>query len=184
MRPLSILGRALKPLGAACACALIAATVAFARTEHAGVIGPSTRVHGMLVVQGSAERSEARLFSDYCDPVVLKPGRRTRQCRRIPQTTRLYVGYGLFAPEAKIERAWRDARWNVWIDGERVDLQAFGWADRTLTKYPPAGNKDVVLREWSVTLVRATAGRHTIRYRNHEFGGALDTTWTFVVRRA
>ena len=137
----------------------------------------------MLVVQGSAQRSDARLFPDYCDPVVLTPGRRTRSCGKVRHTARLYIGYGLFAAEAKIERVWRDARWEMWIDGERVNLQAFGASDRTLTKYPPAGNKDVTLREWNVTLVKATAGRHTIRYRNREAGGTFDTTWTFTVAR-
>ena len=167
-----------------CMGAGIAAAAAVAGTEQADVIGPSTRVNGMLVVQGTAQRSEARLFSDWCDPVVLTPGRRTRSCGRIPRTVRLYVGYGLFAPEAKIERTWQEAHWQMWIDGKRVNLQAFGTSDRTLAKYPPAGNKDVTLREWNVTLVRATAGRHTIRYRNYEAGGTIDTTWTFTVPRA
>jgi hypothetical protein len=69
----------------------------------------------------------------------------------------------------------------MWIDGQRVDLQAFGTADRTLQKYPPAGNIDVVLREWNVTLLRATTGRHTIRYRTREPRGVMDTTWRFTV---
>ena len=147
------------------------------------MIGPSTRVHGMLVVQGSAQRSTARLFPDYCDPVVLTPGRRTRSCRRVGQTARLYIGYGLFAAEAKIDRIWRNANWEMWIDGERVNLQEFGTADRTLAKYPPAGGKDVTLREWNVTLVKPTPGRHTIRYRDREAGGTIDTTWAFTVTR-
>ena len=159
----------------------MSAAVAAAGGDQQATIGPSKRVNGMLVVQGAAQRSQARLFSDWCDPVVLTPGRRTRECGRIPRTARLFVGYGLFAPEATIDRAWKASKWEMWIDNQRVNLQAFGTADRTLVKYPPAGNEDVVLREWSVTLVRATPGRHTIRYRTTEHSGTADTTWKFTV---
>jgi hypothetical protein len=161
--------------------ALILATVAFADSERRAVIEPLTRVSGMLVVQGAAQQSPARLFPDWCDPVVLTPGRRTRSCGRIPRTSRLYIGYGLFESPSRIGRTWNASKWDMWIDGQRVDLQAFGTADRTLPKYPPAGNKDVVLREWNVTLLRPTTGRHTIRYRTREPHGVTDTTWTFTV---
>lgn len=122
-----------------------------------------------------------RLFSDWCDPVVLTPGRRTRGCGRIPYTPRLFVGYGLYDSQAKIQQTWKASKWEMWIDGERVDLQAFGTADRWLLKFGPAGNKDVVLREWNVTLVKPTPGRHTLRYRTREPAGITDTTWTFTV---
>lgn len=156
--------------------------MALAGTDQVATIEPSTRVNGMLVVRGPAKHSEARLFSDWCDPVVLTPGRRTRSCGRIPRTARLYVGYGLFESEAKLERTWKASTWDMWIDGQPVDLLAFGTSDRWLLKFGPAGNKDVVLREWNVTLLDATPGRHTIRYRTRDRAWVIDTTWTFTVR--
>ena len=172
---------ALPVLALGCAVALMSGAVAVAGNEHLATIEPSTRVNGMLVVQGSARRTQARLFSDWCDPVVLTPARRTRSCGRIPRVPRLFVGYGLFDSQAKIERTWKSSKWEMWIDGQRVNLQAFGTADRLLLKYGPAGNKDVVLREWNVTLVDATPGRHTLRYRTREPVGVTDTTWVFTV---
>lgn len=172
---------AISVLALGCACVLVSATVAVAGDAHLATIEPSTRVNGMLVVQGPAHRSQTRLFSDWCDPVVLTPGRRTRSCGRIPRTSRLYIGYGLFESEAKIERTWKASKWDMWIDGQSVDLEAFGTADRWLLKFGPAGNNDVVLREWNVTLIRATPGRHTVRYRTREPVGVTDTTWTFTV---
>ena len=160
---------------------LVAAPVAAPGSVSQGVIEPSTRVKGMLVVQGPAQRTETRLLGLFCDPVVLRPGRRTRACGLIPRTTRLYVGYGSFEPQAKIDAAWKATTWDMWIDGERVDLSAFGTTDRWLVNYPPAGGKDVVLREWSITLIRATPGRHSIRYRARGPDGVTDTTWTFRV---
>jgi hypothetical protein len=164
-----------------CTVALMSAAVAVAGIGNRATIEPWTRVNGMLVVQGPARLTQARLFSDWCDPVVLTPGRRTRNCGRVPRAPRLFVGYGLFDSQAKIERTWKASKWEMWIDGQRVDLQAFGTADRSLLKYGPAGNKDVVLREWNVTLVDATPGRHTLRYRTREPVGVTDTTWTFTI---
>jgi hypothetical protein len=160
---------------------MISVTAASAQTELAAIIEPSTRVKGMLVVQGPAQRTQARLFSDWCDPVVLTPGLRARSCGRVPRVARLYVGYGLFESKARIERTWKASTWDMWIDGQHVDLQAFGTADRWLLKYAPAGGKDVVLREWQVTLVSPTPGRHKIRYRTREPVGVTDTTWKFTV---
>lgn len=171
-------------LALGCAVALMSGAVAVAGNEQLETIQPWTRVNGMLVVQGSAQYSQVRLFSDWCDPVVLTPGRRTRSCGRIPPAPRLFVGYGLFDSPAEIGRSWRASKWEMWIDGQRVNLQAFGTADRWLLKYGPAGNEDVVLREWNVTLVDATPGRHTLRYRWRDPVGVTDTTWLFTVPSA
>lgn len=164
---------------------LVFVTAASASEQRRTIIEPSTRVNGMLVVQGTVDRAEARLFGMYCDPVVLDNGRETRRCQfLIPNTTRLYVGYGSFGPRRAFESDWRKLRWSMWIDGEPVDLGAFGTTDRWLLDYPPAGGRDVLLREWTVTLVRPTPGRHTIRYRRVESQrGTMDTTWAFTVNR-
>ena len=168
---------------AGCICALALAAAAAASEKHEAVLGPWSRVHGMLVVQGRIDRANTALFGLYCEPNILHSGRYARACRRIPSTPRLFVGYGLFAPPATIERTWAASKWEMWIDGERVDLAAFGTSDRTLFSYQGAGGKDVTLREWSVTLVGAKPGRHTIRYRIRDQSGTIDATWTFTVVR-
>jgi hypothetical protein len=167
-----------------CAIALVLAAGADAGVDTSGTIEPRTRVNGMLVVQGSSRQSDTSLFGGYCDPVVLTPGRRSRSCGTLPRWSRLYVGYGLFAPPGSIEKAWKGTSWKLWLDGQPVDLKAFGTSDRVLPKYAPADGKDVVLREWSVVLVRPTPGRHTIRYRSKDSDGVADTTWIFTVRRS
>ena len=158
-----------------------AAAAGIAQSRPA-TIEPRTRANGMLVVQGSSRQSQASLFGAICDPVVLKPGRRTRTCAPVGRVSRLFVGYGLFAPLGQIEREWKAVGWKLWLDGQPVDLDAFGTSDRVLSKYPPADFKDVVLREWSIVLVDPTPGRHTIRYRAGGREGATDTSWVFRVR--
>jgi hypothetical protein len=161
---------------------LLLVSNAGAQAGAAGNIEPRTRVNGMLVVQSSSRRSDTSLFGGYCDPIVLAPGRRSRDCGTIPRWSRLYVGYGLFALPASIERVWKRTAWKLWLDGHSVNLTAFGTSDRVLPKFAPANGKDVVLREWSIVLVGPTPGRHTIRYRTADKDGVQDTTWTFTIR--
>lgn len=148
-------------------------------------VDPGTRVNGMLVVQGLAQDAETALFANlWCDPIVLSRGRRIRTCARIRHVSRLFVGHGIFAPRRTIDRAWKRLTWDMWIDGEHVSLSRFGHTDRWLLNFPPAGGRDVVLREWAILLLRPE-GRHSIRYRTRDPSGALDTdtTWKFFVER-
>ncbi len=162
--------------------ALAIVATATATQRDTANIEPSERVRGMLVVQGTHNRAEGDLFGFLCAPNILKPGRYRRTCSEVSRVTRLFVGYGMWGPKATIERIWNPSEWSMWIDGQRVSLDEFGTTDRTLYGDRPAGGKDVTLREWSVTLVRPTPGRHTIRYR---FGSSpqdtIDATWEFKV---
>ncbi len=165
---------------AACLVLLTAAAGASAAIGRDVAVDPGTRVNGILVVQGLARDADAELFGVVCDPVVLRPGRRTRSCGRLPAVRRIFVGHGMWAPEEEIDSAWKSSSWELWIDGRRVSLRRFGHADRWLRAFAPAGYEDVVLREWSVILVGAR-GRHSIRYRTLLPQGVGDTTWRFTV---
>ena len=157
-------------------------TAASATPVRRDSIDPGTRVNGMRVFQGTAREADASLFGFYCAPVILSPGRRTRTCALIHHVSRLFVGHGIFAPQRKLNRTWNRLTWAMWIDGQRVDLAEFGYADRWLFDFPPAGHKDVLLREWSIVLWHPQ-GRHSIRYRTRWPSGVQDTTWKFTVER-
>jgi hypothetical protein len=163
---------------AALAAALTLTAGAAASDVGVRAIDPGTRVHDMLVVQGTAREADAELFpAGICDPVVLTPGRRTRACGTAPPARRLFVGYGIFGPSRKIvDVAWKKQSWAMWIDGQRVSLSGFGTSDR----WTAANGRPVLVREWAIVLVGAT-GRHSIRYRNRLPQGVYDTTWKFTV---
>jgi hypothetical protein len=161
--------------------ALVGATTASAIGVREGAVDPGTSVNGMLVVQGLAKEADAALFTPFCDPVVLRPGRRTRSCGAIPSSERIFIGYGIFGPSRKaVDAAWRRQRWAMWIDGRQVSLDRFGTADRWIAGQPTANGKRVLLREWSIILVGAK-GRHSVRYRTRLPQGVIDTTWRFTV---
>jgi hypothetical protein len=147
-------------------------------------IDPGGKIGTMIVVKGTQADADAKFF-DFCDPVILKPGRYARACA-VPHAIRLFVGYGDFAPTRKaIDLDSAQSRWDAWIDGHHIDLPSFGTSDRTLYAFPAAGGKDVILREWRVMLLKATPGKHTLRYRNRNaVYGTVDATWTFTVGKS
>ena len=127
----------------------------------------------MLVVQGDKREadggSSTRSAIRSCEvPAAVE------NLGQLPPLRRLFVGYGIFAPEKQIDSAWRSLSWKLWIDGEQVGLSRFGHADRSIQ----ADGRNVVLRGWSIILVGAK-GRHSIRYRTRGPQGVADTTWRF-----
>jgi hypothetical protein len=72
-----------------------------------------------------------------------------------------HLRHGSFDLPGKIDELWTRTKWRSWIDGRPIRLSAFGTSDRTLFGFPPAGGKDVTLREWRVMLV----GPHPVATR-------------------
>ena len=149
----------------------------------AGSAEPGSKIGAMRLLRGTTSQADLKLF-DSCNPVILRSGRRRRSCH-VPHVQRLFIGYGIFEPTRRgLARDWRRTRWDLWVDGHRVDLPAFGTDDRTLYAFPPAAGKDVILREWDVILLNATPGKHELRYRSGSGSAATtDATWAFVVAR-
>ena len=141
-------------------------------------IGPGGKIGTMTLVRGIEPRADDELWR-YCVPAVPTPGTYRRTCS-IPHIDRLFIGYGDWelTPKA-LDSAWKQLQWDLWFDGRRVDLSRFGTSERTLYNFPPAGGKTAILREWNVTLLRMTSGKHVIRYRSLSRSlGTTDATWT------
>jgi hypothetical protein len=148
-----------------------------------GEVGPGDRVGTMTLVSGTIADADLNFF-DFCNPVILKPAKYLRS-RTIPRVQRLLIGYGDFEPTRKaLESDWKARKWDLWLDGRRVNLVAFGTYDHTLLAYPGAGGKNVILRRWKVVLVGVTPGKHTVRYGSQGLSvGTTDATWTFSVAK-
>ena len=133
--------------------------------------------------RGVAATANLKLF-DFCDPVITQPGAYRRTCTRVPQVKRLFIGYGsFFTDPAELDAYWKSTQWQMWLDGRKVALRAFGTSDRTLIAFPPAGGSYATLRGWRVMLVRPSVGQHVIRYRSVTGTDALDATWVFRIYR-
>jgi hypothetical protein len=146
-------------------------------------VGPGGKIGTMTLVRGIEHKADAELWGLFCNGVLPRPGRYRRTCS-LPFVRRLFIGYGDWERTQKaLDSVWKQLKWDLWFDGRRVDLPRFGTSERPLYYFRPAGGKTVILREWSVTLVGVTPGKHVIRYRSMSRSlGTTDGTWTFTVR--
>jgi hypothetical protein len=144
-------------------------------------VRPGGKIGTMTLVRGIEHRADDEIWR-FCKAVIPKPGRYRRTCF-VPRVERLFIGYGDWERTRKaLDSAWRQLKWDLWFDGRRVDLPRFGTSERTLYYFAPAGGKNAILREWSVTLVGVASGKHVIRYRSASRSlGTTDATWTLTV---
>jgi hypothetical protein len=144
-------------------------------------VRPGGKIGTMTLVRGIEHKADDEIWR-FCKAVIPKPGRYRRGCF-VPRVERLFIGYGDWArTRMGLDSVWRQYKWDLWLDGRPVDLPRFGTSERTLYYFPPAGGKNAVIREWSVTLVGVTSGKHVIRYRSASHAlGTTDATWTLTV---
>lgn len=163
-------------------CTTVALVAVLAAGCGGGGAQPTDVVKGMVLASVPLGPGVFDIFT-FCRPVVLQPGTYKRRCS-VPWVSELYVGYGEFAPPHKIDSLWRTLRWKAWLDGKRIDLDAFGSSDRKLNAFPAAGFKDVIVRTFDVTIFTPKPGRHSLRYlRAAADGTKQDVTWTFTIER-
>ena len=95
----------------------------------------------------------------HCYPAFPEaPSTRSTACN-VPPVARLAVGPGLRTTSDELRRStWAATEWELYVDGRRVDLAAFGTFDADLED-PPLTK----LRGWDVRLEKPAAGPHTLR---------------------
>jgi hypothetical protein len=118
---------------------------------------PGDMIGAALVTEGAAE--VVPLFAFCSSAFGAAPGVVTDECV-VPAIPQLAIGHGWFATEESRRTSnWRSLDWELYIDGKRVDLDAFGFFDADL----PMGDVTAKLRAWDVVLVGLAAGAHTWR---------------------
>lgn len=147
---------------------------------------PGDTVNGALLAAGFRTEHETPLWA-FCDPDQHGSPTFTRSCRAIDYPIeRLFIGDFLITAPGELNSVWRTLHWQLWLDGQKIDLPAFGTDD--LGPFTPHGGTKVLkVRQWKVILVHPKAGRHTL----HEIVRraipgkpselAQDGTWTFVL---
>jgi len=104
----------------------------------------------------------------FCVPAFLNPGVTTTECN-VPPLPELAIGHGWFsADEALRDACWQAMTWELYLDSQQVDLNAFGTYDADLPQTGLPGhdpNEEVItkLRSWDVVVGNPTAGAHTLR---------------------
>jgi hypothetical protein len=126
---------------------------------------PGDSIGGMSLRSGGSEGPPLWAF---CSPAFLNPGVTTTECN-VPPLPELAIGHGWFsADEALRDSNWQAMTWELYLDGQQVDLDAFGSYDADLPQTGLPGrdpNEEVItkLRSWDVVVGNPTAGAHTLR---------------------
>jgi hypothetical protein len=94
------------------------------------------------------------------------------------------IGYGdIDDSQELLDQRWQVYRYRLYVDGQEVDLAAFGTLPDTRDFIV---HRDMWLRLWAVTIVDPTPALHTVRYvverpAGDELAGITDITWTLNV---
>lgn len=144
---------------------MLALPTALYAQETAPPAQPGDSIGEMSLRSGGSEGPPIWAF---CVPAFLNPGVTTTECS-VPALPELAVGHGWWAAdEALRDSSWQAMTWELYLDGQQVDLNAFGTFDADLPQTGLPGhdaNEEVItkLRSWDVVVGNPTAGAHTLR---------------------
>jgi LPXTG-motif cell wall-anchored protein len=130
-----------------------------------GALQPGASIGGMSLRSGGSAGPPLWAF---CSPAFLNPGVTNTECI-VPPLPEVAIGHGcFFADEELRDTGWLLHHWEMYLDGQQIDLDAFGTLDDDLpqTGLPgldPGEEVMTKLRSWDVVLVNPTVGTHTLR---------------------
>lgn len=157
---------------------LILAGCAAQSPKTVPMVKPGDSVGGMIVQKG-ASKSEGPPIWAFCSPAGgTKPGVVTEDCT-VPALPELAIGHGWITfDETTRDSQWKVFKWELYLDGQAIDLNAFGTFDADLPQTGVPGhdpNEEVItkLRSWDVLLTNLKPGVHTLRSVLHQ-SEALD----------
>lgn len=123
------------------------------------LLRPGDKVGAVLL---SRTTSESLPYSSYCQrsadtPSPLAPGSYTSSCT-VPATASLWIDDGWISlTQQDLDASWSAMSWQLYVDGQQVDLKAFGTVED-----PGEGDQALKSRSWDLALANPT-GQHTIR---------------------
>ena len=133
----------------------------------ASLVKPGGKIGEMTVTTGSAKLQGPPLWA-FCSPAIPNPGVTTTQCD-VPPLAEIAIGHGWFTATAELREAnWKVMVWELYLDGQQLDLNAFGAYDDDLPQKGLPGqdpNKEIItkLRTWDVLLTKIQPGAHKLR---------------------
>ncbi len=125
---------------------------------------PGDHIGQMTVEKGAIAATPWVADGSHCSPNVVdqhQPGTQTLECR-VQWKPDLNITYTWGAKDlATLDATWQAQKYNLSVDGNDVNLGAFGWEDIDQTLQSGARIKS---RQWSIHLSHLATGRHTLRW--------------------
>jgi len=133
-------------------------------------IKPGDKI-GEMIVEQSTEipNQNIRNFCEYKDEY--EPFSASTECE-VPLVSSLDISLGWFARESKLAPNWDEITWELYIDDNKIDLEAFDWFE---TEFNVKGENNKQ-RTWVITLKNLSPGVHTLR-QSWTSRVAIDDGW-------
>ena len=132
------------------------------------MLKPGDSLGDLIVKKGPAAEPGPPIWA-FCSPAFSdEPGENIVECS-LPPLPELEVGHGWFSiDEATCDANWQAMSWELYLDGEQIDLQAFGNYDddlpmKGLPGHSPDEEVITKLRTWNVILAGLQPGEHSLR---------------------
>ena len=138
---------------------------------------PGDSVGEMILVVAKDEAREPDIFN-YCSPMIAEsdPKVMIRTCN-VPLVSYIFIGYGDLANSLEeMDSSWSSEIWQLYIDGQAVDLPAFGVLEDAWEGYKR--------RLWAIAINNLTPVEHRLRYVIGKVDNSMepyDITWIFTV---
>jgi hypothetical protein len=141
------------------------------------MLKPGDEVNDMLITTGAAKVPPLWAF---CPPSPVNDAVRAVDCR-VPSLPRLSIGHTFRLADPVLQTLdWSALTWELSVDGQMVDLEAFGTYDFAVPDLAPHPSP---LREifrqfkaWDVILTNLMPGAHTLH--GIAYSQAVTYTWT------
>ena len=118
---------------------------------------PGDKIGEMFVEQSNEiPNQNIRNFCEYIDEY--EPFSASTECE-VPLMSSLDISFGWMAKESKFASNWDEITWELYIDENKIDLDAYDWFE-TEFKVKGENNKQ---RAWVITLKNLTPGVHTLQ---------------------
>ena len=128
------------------------------------MLKPGDEIDGMVITTGTAKAPPLWAF---CSPALESDGATIADCQ-VPPLSKLAIGHTFGVADPALQSMdWSALAWELYLDEQPIDLEAFGIYDFVmpdLAPYPsPVREVFRQLKSWDVVLINPTPGAHTLR---------------------
>lgn len=127
------------------------------------MLKPGDEIGSMVITTGVAQAPPLWAF---CAPASENEGIKSMDCQ-VPRLSKLAIGhtFGLVDPALQA-LDWSELSWELSVDGQSVDLEAFGTYDFVLPDLAarPSPIREIFrqIKAWNVVLLNPTPGAHVL----------------------
>lgn len=144
--------------------AAVVACQSITQFTESQTLEPGDEINGMVINTGTTKAPPLWAF---CSPAVEKQGVTTVDCL-VPPLPKLAIGHTLGVADPALQTMdWSALTWELYLDGQSIDLDAFGIYDFVVPDLAPRPSpiREVFrqMRAWDVVLTNPTSGAHILQ---------------------